>query len=137
MKAVLDITDPALNEARMSRMDAVNQLIDIIARHGRRFFAHRGSVSYFTLSNKGRLIWVDAWSHQFMYASAVHRSKHFTEGHTLRTLIRHLSQYIMHGTPVPLPHGDLWGYGEDMATIREAAGRLQISAVVREDGEPR
>lgn len=118
-------------EAQDARLRQVNGLLREIAKHGRRFFFHKGTVSQFTWDVHGRLWWKDAYSGKLVYPYGNRRWRGFTEGGTLRALVLELRMYIVHGIklsqgtlgpwPVWYCEGDLWGYGDAMTSIRAYA----------------
>jgi hypothetical protein len=131
-----------IQHSRLTRLDHANELLHTIGSCGRRFFAHGGEVSHFAYTVGGRLIWCPGGTWRRIASHSLERTQRFHEGHTLRTLVCHLRDYIMHGTPLrrglfgPWPAwvcgGDLWGYGEDMARVREVAEGLRLMAKTSE-----
>lgn len=135
--------------SREQRLNRANQLIGVIANYGRRFFYHEGRIGRFELGDRGRVWWIDAYSQARIYTHYRGPWRRFTGGGTLKALICNLRDYITKGTPLP-PHtlgpwpdwycgGDLWGYGDDMAHVREAASELGLIpalAAVGQQGEP-
>lgn len=126
--------------ARAKRLDAANEMIQVIASCGRRFFDHsvRGQgVTRLELDERGRVWLVDGWQGARIYTHYDGRWRKFSEGGTLWYVVQCLREYVMYGTHVPArvfgpwpavyADGDLWGYGvEAMETVRAAAIRLRI-----------
>jgi len=125
---------------KQQRLDNANQLIQLIASTGRRFFHHKNITSRLLLDYQGRIIFHDAHSGRHIYTHYEGTWRGFTQGGTLRNLIITLREYIQgkvqpgeelirrlglrHGHPDIFPHHP-WGYPEpDMATV--LAGALRI-----------
>lgn len=119
-----------------------NAILVVIAYHGRRFFLHNGLVSRLELDERGRVWFIDAYTQKRIYTHTNGRWRGFTEGGTLRSLIRELSSYITHGLKLsqgkfgPWPSwicdGDLWGYGADMQIVRQVAHALELTSEPQE-----
>lgn len=118
-------------QQKQERIEKANAVIQVIAKHGRRFFYYdeTGAVSYFKLDERGRIWLVDKYSQKPVYVAYSYEWRNFTEGGTLRCLIEALTEFIRSGTQVPSGHfgpwpdwcarGDLWGYGtEAMEAVR-------------------
>lgn len=117
--------DPALD----ARLDRANDVLRIISEHGRRFFWNesKGRIARFARID-GYIVFVDDYTGEPILLEPG-RQTGFSHGGTLKTLCLALSAYIASGKPVPPGHfgpwpewvcgGDLWGYGDDMATVRE------------------
>lgn len=113
-------------------MGRANQLLDAIAGCGRHFFRHDNQVSRLMFDRQQRICFWDAYTKRHIYPVNGRRWRGFTEGGTLRRLVQHLVVFVRHGTPVPFRNsfgpwhqdfcgGDVWGYGEDMEKVRQAA----------------
>src|SRR5574337_776610 len=109
-------------EAKFDRVRRANALLEVIANCGRHLFAHRGTVSRLAVDERGRIWFVDAWSERSIYTGYRYQWRGFTEGGTLRALVKGLCDFIRTGEAQkinlgPWPDwycgGDLWGYGED------------------------
>lgn len=130
-----------------SRLAAANVLIQVIAGNGRGFFGHNGRVSRLELDGRGRVWLIDKYHEKRVYTHHGGRWRNFTEGGTLRDLIIRLRNYVKRGDAVnpavfgPWPAsycaGDLWGYGDDMAKVREAAVKLGVVPKDAYDGRYR
>jgi len=126
-----------MTKTRQERLVIANQLIDVIASHGRRFFHHNGRVSRFELDHRGRVWFVDKYTNSRIYTHYRYHWRDFTEGGTLRNLVIELRDYIM-GRRMDLPlellgpwpdsycGGDLWGYGDAMIEVRKKAVELKM-----------
>jgi len=116
---------------KKERAEQANRFLAAIAGCGRQFFAHNGRVSRFAVDDRGRIWFVDAYREAKIYTACKwSRWRGFSEGGTLRALVLQLCDFIRTGTPAsihlgPWPdwicNGDLWGYGGDMETVRQAA----------------
>lgn len=102
-----------------ARLAHANELIRIIASHGRRFFFHHGTNRYdpktkittFVAANRfaylelrnGRVYFVDDYTSQAIYthrAGFGNKWRGFSHGGTLRALVEDMRDYIIHGTPI-------------------------------------
>jgi hypothetical protein len=119
------------------RASLANSFIDAIASCGRKFFFHNGRISRFEVDARGRVWFIDAYNERRIYTHYKYRWRGFSEGGTLRSLVEKLRDFIrtgeqpqLHLGPWPkwICDGDLWGYGEDMAKVRDAATPLTAPA---------
>lgn len=123
------------------RLDHANELVRVIAAHGRRFFysAQRERCARVELDPRGRVWWVDDYTGKRIYTHQTpfgNKWRGFSHGGTLRSLAEAIRDYIVHGAPIPpwriapqQSYGDLWGYGEQGAKdVRAAAFALPIIA---------
>ena len=121
---------------REERLEKANQLIHVIASHGRHFFCHRGVTSWLELAPNQRVWFVDSYTYHHVYTHYQRRWHKFSHGGTLKNLIQKLQKYILRGERLSRGHfvfpdwlceGDLWGYGaEAMKPVIEAAEALGI-----------
>jgi hypothetical protein len=127
---------------RRERALAVNRFLGVIAAHGRRFFHHNGEVSRFEVDQRGRVWFIDSYTHARIYTHYHGRWRGFTQGGTLKSLCENFREFIMHGTQLnpklfgPWPewycNANLWGYGDDMKVVRRSARDLSI---IKDDGK--
>jgi len=120
---------------RRHRAVKANDLINTIASCGRMFFRYK-DVASFHVCKHGRVWFRDAYSKQLIYTHYAGRWRRFSEGGTMKNLVKSLATYIMYGTYInphifgPWPdwycNGDLWGYGNDIEKVRIASRRLGI-----------
>lgn len=119
------------NDTKRARLEAVNELIEVIASNGREFFRDHTSqtVGHFKIKLNGHLYWFDEWSHKDIYMSGsdwFHMQK-CHHGGTLRGLLMYLAGYIrtgIHDQGWRLA-GDYWGYdNRAMKPVEDAAARL-------------
>lgn len=122
-------------ELREERLDRVNEFLAVMGSHGRKFFCHEGVVSWLEQDERGRIWFVDSWQGTRVYTHREGRWRGFHHGGTLKGLVKALKRYVMEGTmlspralwwPEWYCAGDLWGYGEAMHPVREAALRLGL-----------
>lgn len=122
--------------AKRERAERANALLRTIAGCGRRFFANGDRVSAFEVDDRGRVWLRDKRTGALIYTHYAYRWRHFTEGGTLKSLCERLRDFIRTGEPQrlnlgPWPQwicdGDLWGYGDDMRQVRQAAADLGIA----------
>lgn len=122
-------------KAKQLRADTANKLIEVIANCGRRFFRHEDVIAGFAVDHRSRIWFTDAYSKRRIYTAYRYEWRGFTNGGTMRTLIEQLRDYIRTGElqrlglgPWPQWYcdGDLWGYGEAMQQVRDAAKALGL-----------
>lgn len=133
--------DQATKQARAA---LANRAIEIIAGYGRKFFSLHADdrvggperISRFELRDDGRLWFIDKYTQKAIdVACRRERWDGFSEGGTLRDLVFAMADWITgkrKDSPVnalgPWPDyvcgGDPWGYGVDMATVREQIREL-------------
>lgn len=125
-------------QKKLERASQVNEMIRIIADCGRRFFysASKDRYASIEVDHRGRVWWIDDYAGKRIYTHYRYWNKGFSHGGTLRDLVNSFRDYITKGTPVPsnvfgpwpdyICNGNLWGYGEDMQKIRDAAKRTGI-----------
>ena len=131
---------------RRGRVEIANEILRIVASHGRKFFSLYGDgspkanqpdrISFFELRLRDRLWFIDKCTQHPIYTAYKGRWRGFSEGGTLRNLVEALRDYIMRGEKIhvkahfgPWPEwvsgGDLWGYGEkEMALVRSEVESL-------------
>ena len=128
---------PAENQSpKQQRLEHCNQLLQVIARHGRRFFynARHDRVASLELDARGRVWFIDDYSGQRVYTHPTGfggRWRDFSHGGTLRGLVEALRDYIVTGELLPRGYiatetswsdGDIWGYSPEAAkAVREEA----------------
>jgi hypothetical protein len=119
------------------RLKTVNAVIRVIGSHGRHFLSENSDsralvatpfFAYFGVDARNELWYVDRYTRKPILVR--HQDwPGFSDGGTLRDLIRHLGAYISQAHPInmryfgPWPQwscgGDLWGYGNDMQKVRD------------------
>lgn len=134
-------------DVKRERAERVNELLRVIAGCGRRFFSQDADrlqrmesprIAHMEVDWLARVWHWDAYSGKRIFIQHPRgKWRGFTNGGTLRALVEAFREYISHGKQVsrfafgPWPQdlcgGDLWGYGEDMQLVRDAAARLGIS----------
>jgi hypothetical protein len=127
------------NQEKEHRKDLANNIIKIIAAHGRGFFYHKGNISRFEILN-GRVWFHDGYSNKKIYTHYTGRWNGFTEGGTLRSVVIMLRDYIQGKKDINLRYfgpwskvycdGDLWGYGSDMETVRDQISKCVFTEVL-------
>lgn len=126
---------------KQERVEHANQLIQVIAKHGRRFFYNKthDRVARIEL-RRGRVYFVDDYSGKAIYTHETvftNRWRGFSHGGTLRSLVERMRDYIMTGDRIQLgfiapsyrdvANGDIWGYGSEAAyLVRTEASALPI-----------
>lgn len=119
---------------KQERARKANELIEIIAFRGRRFFNHRYGISCFRVDRRGRVWFWDGHTAVCIYVAYKHWSKGFAQGGTLRAFVNALRDYIRTGESIFTEHLGPWGhngdnylgYGEDMYAVRAKAIELGI-----------
>ena len=114
-------------QSNYDRLQIANEFIKIIASHGRKFFNSKGTIAYMKIKD-GHVYWVDEYSQKEIYLSYKYWDKGFTNGGTLRELVKALRLYVLGRRDLPISYlgpwpqslcdGDLWGYGESMERVR-------------------
>lgn len=127
---------------KAERLQHANALIEVISRHGRRFFfnAKDKRIARLELDARGRIWWIDDYRGSLVYTGKVmgynHGWRGFSHGGTLRALVEDLVRYIKTGEKLSKWHiapdyvshdGDIWGYGAEAAkAVREEAHKLPL-----------
>lgn len=106
------------------RLESVNELINVIASHGRKFFWCPKSkrFGYFMIDMRGCLYWRDEWTGKFVFMSrdGLPKQDDIHHGSTLREVLRFLSKYIRtgkSGDSIPTLYLSNWGYDEKSEDI--------------------
>lgn len=123
------------------RLAHANELIKIIAAHGRRFFysLNHDRIAHLFLNRQGRVMFCDAKTAVNIYTHKTSwpgRWRGFSHGGTLRGLVEMMRDYVIKGTPIPAYHlgcqrsrdnSNIWGYiPEEMQAVRKKAAGLPI-----------
>jgi hypothetical protein len=130
-------------DTKRERCERANELLRVIASCGRRFFSQdedrlqrmeNPQISRLEVDDRGRVWFTDKYTQKRIYLHYEYWKRGFSDGGTLRSLVCSLRDYIMTGKrlhawhfgpwPAEYCRGDLWGYGEDMQQVRDAALRL-------------
>ena len=127
-------------EVKRARAASVNALIQVIGSYGHRFFYYAKSNRFATMSvrENGHIYSRDHYTGGDIYTHFEGgRWRAFSGGGTLRALVIAFRKFIATGEPVPARHfgpwpdwicdGDLWGYGESMEFVRDAAFTLGVA----------
>lgn len=128
--------------AKKARAAEVNQVIGIIASHGRRFFFSQSNQRYarVEVDGRGKVWFFDDYSGKRIYTHPTtwgNKWRGFTHGGTLRALVEAFRDYICTGKPLNpfilgpernnLSLGNIWGYEpKQMLAVREQAGALPV-----------
>jgi len=128
---------------KQQRVDHANELIKVVAAHGRRFFSSKERVAHIEL-RRGRVYYVDAYTEKAIYTHKTpfgNEWKGFTEGGTMCLLVEDMRDYIMTGKRIMRwkiviqqmgesgLENNVWGYDVESArAVREAAYELPIIA---------
>ena len=125
---------------KQQRCEQVNQVIRVIANHGRRFFYSQASNRYASMEidQRGKIWFIDDYSGKRIFTHETvlgGRWRGFTHGGTLRRLVEDFRDYIRIGEPLhpgylgPERFNDsnIWGYDEEgLRAVREQAGGLPL-----------
>lgn len=119
---------------RQQRVDVANRFLEIVSQHGRGFFGYEDRVSRFELDARGRVWFIDSYNQRRIYTHRWDWGRRFSEGGTLLALCKALRDFVMERDELPLRHlgpwpetlcgGDLWDYGDSMATVRRECAEL-------------
>lgn len=125
--------------ARAERMKHANELVQIMARHGRRFFYNRthDRVAHFDFDARGRVLFHDDYTGKAIYTPKKDcwKGMGFSHGGTLQDLVRRVAQYIQHGEllgrwvigPPRMNGSNIWGYEQQaMEACRAEAYALPM-----------
>lgn len=125
---------------KQERLEAVNELIKVIASCGRRFFSETSDnkpfISYMKIDERGRIWFVDSWTKKPVYTHYHGDWKHFTHGGTLRRLVECFKNHITKGIQINADYfqpvmsngfKNPWGYDDDILIVKEAAVRLGVA----------
>lgn len=129
-------------EAKLQRLTHANQLIKIIAAHGRRFFFSEstGRTAELFIGPRGRVFLLDEYTGKIIYTHKTtwtNKWRGFSHGGTLRCLVEMMRDYIVKGEAIQeyylgpergqLTDGNIWGYElAAMQAVRDAAVKLPI-----------
>lgn len=113
------------------RLAHANDLIQLIANHGRKFFNSNGHMAKMHLDSRGRVWFQDARTGKLIYTHYSGKWKAFSHGGTLRSLVERLRDYVNKGVQLPpsiicpercnVDDGNIWGYEESEAKKLRAA----------------
>lgn len=128
-------------KTKRGRAARVNEAIQIISNHGRRFFynSEHDRVAHIQVDDRGTVWFVDDYTGQRINTHKAPHSrvwKNFSHGGTLRALVEAFRDYILTGEAVS-PHllgpetswtnGNVWGYEpQAMKNVRQQAGLLPV-----------
>jgi hypothetical protein len=125
---------------KQQRAEHVNQVIQIIANHGRRFFYSQAVNRYASMEvdARGKVWFIDDYSGKRIFTHETvwgGRWRGFTHGGTLKDMVKAFRDYICTGEPLhpgylgPERFNDsnIWGYDEaGMKAVRKQAGSLPV-----------
>lgn len=130
---------------KRQRCEQVNQAIQIIASHGRRFFYSASKQTYASMEvdERGRVWYIDYSSHKRIYTHPTpwNKWRGFSSGGTLRNVVEGFRDFILTGKPLdPYYLGperfngeNIWGYPDgEMQKVRDQAGALPVFRQVQE-----
>lgn len=128
------------------RLNAVNELIKVIASCGRRFFSENSDnhgkpienafVSFMEVDKRGKVWFTDYYTRKRIYTHYRYDWKGFTSGGTLRDLVCVFREFIKRGTTMNKRYfntselycsGHPWGYGDELTEVKDAAIKLGIA----------
>ncbi|WP_163830751.1 hypothetical protein [Spartinivicinus ruber] len=133
------------NKAKHQRLEAVNELIKVIATCGRCFFSENGDklnkvenpfISTMEIDSRGKVWFTDSYTRKRIYTHYQYDWKGFTHGGTLKRLVEFFRNHITRGVQIRSdyfdPNGSYigehpWDYGDDILIVKEAALRLGIA----------
>lgn len=84
---------------KQERLELANKLIKEISKNGRNFFAHKDRVSFLEMDYRGRIWFCDSYSDRKIYTHYNGEWSGFTQGGTLKNLVKGLVQFIQTGEP--------------------------------------
>lgn len=128
---------------KQERLKMANELIDLIANTGRKFFNYEengGSKGCFELKN-GRTYFIDGYTNESIYAyDNRFFQRKFTQGGTMQALILDIAEFIRTGDSTNAKNGyggvycDHWGYpAEAMSKIQKKAKEIGFTDSLEKD----
>ncbi|MDE1188235.1 MAG: hypothetical protein PW844_17360 [Pantoea sp.] len=127
---------------KQERLEHANQLIQIIAAHGRRFFFSdcTGKTAQLLIDQRGRVWFLDEYSGKLIFTHKTtwtNKWRGFTHGGTLRYFVEMMRDYIVKGEQIHpyylgperrnITDGNIWGYTDEaIKAVREQAALLPI-----------
>lgn len=138
-----DIVEATENKLtlKQQRAEHVNQVIRIIADHGRGFFYSQATNRYASMEvdGRGKVWFIDDYSGKRIFTQETvwgGKWRGFTHGGTLRQLVEKFRDYIRTGEPLKpsylgpersFDESNIWGYDDEgMRAVREQAGALPV-----------
>lgn len=134
---------------KAERLEHANQLIQVIAAYGRRFFYSEitKTTSKLMIDQRGRVWFLDDYTLEWIFTHETtwtNKWRGFSHGGTLRGLVELMREYIIKGTPIHpyylgmerrnIYDGNIWGYSDDaIKAVREDAAALPIIKRVEGD----
>jgi hypothetical protein len=111
-------------EVLRARYKEANEVIAIIAAHGRRFLYSQVNdrTAKFGLDGVNQIWYVDDFTGMKIFPFGEQRWPGFSHGGTLKGVVGALAHYIKTGEPVPVSYfadDNHWAYGDDMRKVRE------------------
>ncbi len=118
--------------ARLERLRHVNTLIEVISRHGRRFFWNDQAkrVARMEMDARGKLWWVDDYQGKRICIEKMGGYEHdwrgFSHGGTLKDLVQMMRNYVKTGYQIHSGYiaVSYWGYPEDAAEACRAEAKM-------------
>ncbi|SED28282.1 hypothetical protein SAMN04490185_3173 [Pseudomonas frederiksbergensis] len=126
---------------KRQRAEQVNQAIQIIADHGRRFFYSQTVNRYASMEvdHRGKVWFIDYYSGKRVFTHETvwgGRWRGFTHGGMLKDVVKAFRDYICTGEPMhpgylgperSFDESNIWGYDDEgMKVVREQAGALPV-----------
>jgi len=127
---------------KAERLEHANQLIKVIAAHGRHFFYNDITkvTSKLMTDQRGRVWFLDDYTLKWIFSHETtwtNKWRGFSHGETLRGLVELMREYIIKGTPIHpyylgmerrnVYDGNIWGYPDEaIKIIRDEAAALPI-----------
>lgn len=113
--------------ARLSRLENVNKLIQFISERGRKFFHGKDYTAFICIAENGKYYFFDDYTNKLVFMwNDRGWNTNFTHGGGLKYLLTSLKWYIQTGDKLPgiVPYcfsdKNMWGYPEQDAKDIEA-----------------
>lgn len=125
------------------RLATANAIIRVMAKYGRHFFSENSDrrelvenpfIAHFKVDKRGELWFIDRYSRKPVLVRMEGRWSGFSDGGTLRGIVQHLAAFIERNEAIEIGYfspspkwvcdGDMWGYGADMALVRDEVAAL-------------
>ena len=127
---------------KQARCEHANELIKLIASHGRKFFwcESKQQFAKMEVDARGKIWFTDDYSGKRVYTHYHRYWKGFSHGGTLRFLVELMREYISNGEQISIYYiapirsidggHDMWGYGHEAChAVKASAINLPIVLV--------
>lgn len=133
---------PTSLDAKRQRVLQINELINTMAKYGRRFFYNEkfDRVAKMAVTDRGQIFWIDDYTGKAIYVAYSGHWRGFSHGGTLRDLVLRFADYIRTGKQLSiwfigpertgLTNGNIWGYSDE--EIKKCRSEALLNPAVAE-----